>query len=298
MKTVEVIGVPMDLGADRRGVDMGPSAIRYANLHEKIRALGIRVEDMGDLKVPVPESRPRTETHLKYLGEVVKVSRVLGRVVERSVRDGHFPLVLGGDHSIAIGTLAGLARAVERPGVLWFDAHGDLNTDQTSPSGNIHGMPLAVSCELGAPALIRSRDGAPPIDPGVCAMIGVRTLDPGERENIRRLGIEVFTMYDVDKHGMREVVARALERVTRGTDAVHVSFDMDCLDPDVAPGVGTPYPGGINYREAHLAMELVAEARVITSMEVVEVNTRLDPHNRTAQLAAELVTSALGQRIL
>lgn len=293
-----IIGVPMDLGAGRRGVDMGPSAIRYAGLHDKLRKIGWTVEDHGNLPVPVAESKPSATSHLKYLREVLAVTSELDRVVTESLRGGQLPLVLGGDHSIAMGSLAGVSRVLQRPAVLWFDAHGDLNTDRTSPSGNIHGMPLAASLGIGAPELLAGRGDAPAIDARRVALIGVRTLDPGEKELIRDAKIACYTMTEVDKYGMREVVHRALEQVMADADGLHLSFDLDALSPDEAPGVGTPYRGGLTYREAHLALEMIAEAKVVRSLEMVEVNPILDRANRTAELAAELIASALGQRIL
>jgi arginase len=295
-KRISIIGVPVDYGADRRGVDMGPSAIRYAGLHDRIRRIGHDVMDLGNVPVPVPESRVPQDAHLKYLGEIVKVTRVLARTVERALNEGTLPVVLGGDHSLAIGSIAGLLRVYSRPAVVWFDAHGDYNTDQTTPSGNIHGMPAAVATGLGHPDLkapFRGRFASP----HKLIYVGTRTLDPGEADLMRQQGVTVFSMYDLDKFGMREVMARALDQATDGTDAVHVSFDIDAVDPLFAPGSGTPYPGGLTEREAHLALELIAEADVMTSMDMVEVNPILDEHNRTGVLAAELIASALGKRI-
>jgi arginase len=295
-RPVRVIGVPLDYGADRRGVDMGPSAIRYAGLAERLRHLGYEVGDVGNLPVPVPESRHAVHTNLKYLPEIVKVTRVLARSVEKALEDGTLPLILGGDHSLAIGSLAGLLRVYPNPGLIWFDAHGDFNTDETTPSGNIHGMPAATAVGLGHPELKRPfRDRF--LDPHKIAYIGVRTLDPEEARLMRHHQVTVFSMTEIDKFGMREVVNRALEVVTTGTDAVHVSFDIDAVDPLFAPGSGTPYPGGLTQREAHLALEMIAEAGILTSMDMVEVNPILDERNRTGQLAADLIASALGSRI-
>lgn len=294
---IAVVGVPMDLGAGRRGVDMGPSAIRYAALKERLQRLGRSVGDLGDLRVPLPEETPRGNPRLHYLDAIVKVCLELGETVDTILRDGHFPLVLGGDHSIAIGTIAGVARAAPDAAVLWFDTHGDFNTEETTPSGNIHGMPLAASVGRGNPGLLAARDGAPPIREQRVVAIGIRELDPLEREALLHSRVTVYTMSEIDKFGMREVMRRALEHV-EGAQAVHVSFDMDVMDPYVAPGVGTPHQGGITYREAHLAMEMIHEANILTSMEIVEVNPILDTSNRTGQLAADLALSALGQRIL
>lgn len=295
-KNVRVIGVPLDYGADRRGVDMGPSAIRYADLHERLKRIGHTVSDVGNLPVPVPESRDPQDHHLKFLPEIVKVNRVLARAVERAFREGDFPLVLGGDHSLAMGSIAGLLRVKPQPGLLWVDAHGDFNTAETSPSGNIHGMPVSAACGLGHPELLAPFKGRF-LDPHRVAYIGIRTLDADEERLMHQQGVTVFSMYELDKYGMREVVARALDVVTRGADGVHVSFDIDAVDPLFAPGSGTPYSGGLTEREAHLLLELVAEAGVMTSMDMVEVNPILDEHNRTAALAADLIASALGQRI-
>lgn len=296
-KTIRIIGVPLDYGADRRGVDMGPSAIRYAGLHELLRAAGHRVSDVGNLPVPVPESRNATNPHLKFLDEIVKVNRVLAHTVEKALDDGAFPLVLGGDHSIAMGTIAGLLRKKSRLGLLWFDAHGDFNTDQTSPSGNIHGMPVATVVGLGHPSLGASFHGRF-IDPQRLVYIGVRTIDPKESQLIRQSGATVFSMHEIDRYGMKDVVSRAIDIVTKDADGVHCSFDIDALDPLYAPGSGTPFSGGITDREAHLALELLAEQDIISSMEMVEVNPILDDRNRTGTLAAQLIASALGNRII
>ncbi len=275
---------------------MGPSAIRYADLQERLKRIGHTVSDAGNIPVPVPESRATTDHHLKFLPEIGKVTRVLARAVERALSDGDFPIMLGGDHSLAMGSIAGLLRVRPEPGLLWVDAHGDFNTADTSPSGNIHGMPASVACGLGHPDLLTAFRGHF-VDPRRVAYIGIRTLDRDEERLMHQAGVTVFSMYEVDKYGMREVVARALEVVTRNTDGVHVSFDIDAVDPLFAPGSGTPYSGGLTEREAHLLLELVAEAGVMTSMDMVEVNPILDEHNRTAALAADLIASALGQRI-
>lgn len=298
-RRISLVGVPMDLGAARRGVDMGPSAIRYARLEERLVALGHVVEDLGNLRVPdvgsqAPEPGP---SRMKYLEPVVRANRTLARVVERILRADRTPLVLGGDHSIAIGTLAAVARVYQNPGVLWFDTHGDFNTHETTPSGNIHGMPLAASVGRGHPRLLAARGDAPPIREENVVMIGVRELDPAEREALRASSIHVVTMADIDRLGMGRVIAEAIERLAR-CDAVHISFDMDVMDPMLAPGVGTPHRGGLTYREAHLAMERCHEAGIIRSFELVEVNPILDRQNETAELAAELIASAFGQRIL
>lgn len=293
---VRIIGVPIDLGQTRRGVDMGPSAIRYAQLHERIRSIGHEVEDAGNIFVPLMESTRLHDQKLRFLPEVMAVAKRTADVVESAMREGRFPLVLGGDHSLAVGSIAGVARVKPRTAVVWFDAHGDFNTRDTTPSGNIHGMAFASALGVGGPDLCV--DGRPTgISPSSCALIGARALDPGERENLKRSGINVFTMHEIDKYGMKEVISLALDR-TRDCDGMHISFDIDVLDPLEAPGVGTSVRGGLDYREAHLAMELLAESGRVTSMDMVEVNPILDEQNRTAELAAELCASALGSRIL
>lgn len=297
LKTVRIIGVPLDYGADRRGVDMGPSAIRYAGLQEKLRQVGHEVLDIGNLPVPVPESRIRTEPRIKYASEIVKVSRVLARAVEKALDAGNYPLILGGDHSIAIGTIAGLLRKYSRLGVLWFDAHGDYNTDQTSPSGNVHGMPVATVVGLGH-ELLQTPFHGHFVDPHKIVYLGVRTLDIDEAQSLRDSGATVFSMHEIDRYGMRDVVSKAIDIVTDKTDGVHLSFDIDAVDPLYAPGSGTPYSGGLTEREAHLALELLAENDIVASMEMVEVNPILDEHNRTGELAANLIASALGHRII
>jgi arginase len=295
---ITVIGVPMDLGAGRRGVDMGPSAIRYAMLNEKLMRMGFEVEDIGNLQVPSPETYQVVDPKLKYLQEITSVCEILANTVSETVERGRFPLVLGGDHSIAIGTIAGAAKHRKRMGLIWFDAHGDLNTMETTPSGNIHGMPLAVSLGYGHPALVNCLGFTPKVHPENVVLIGVRDLDEGERELIRRLGIRVFTMHDIDRSGMGAVMEEALAIVTRGTDGVHLSLDLDGLDPKDAPGVGTPVEGGLTYRESHLAMEMLAEANILTSAEFVEVNPILDNGNRTAKVAVALIESVFGKQVL
>ncbi|MBD5635587.1 MAG: arginase [Candidatus Eremiobacteraeota bacterium] len=286
---VDVIGVPMDLGADRRGVDMGPSAIRYAKLHEGLRALGIAtLVDHGNLSVPVPESYDAQPAgNAKYLPIILAVCDELSRLVEESIHRGGFPLVLGGDHSIAIGTLAGVARARKAPpGLIWIDAHGDINTPMTSPSGNVHGMPVSIALEERH------------IEPERTVLIGLRDVDAGERKRIAELGVRAFSMTEIDRYGMVRVMEEAISIVGSDPRSVHVSFDMDGIDPREAPGVGTAVPGGLTYREAHLAMEMVAATGVIGSLEVTETNPILDDRNQTAILAVELILSALGKTIL
>ena len=285
---VDVIGVPMDLGADRRGVDMGPSAVRYARLKEGLLALGVASAlDHGNIPVPVPESAPPEVANAKYLPIIRAVCEELAGIVERVVREGGFPIVLGGDHSIAMGTLAGLYRARGREsGLIWIDAHGDINTPLTSPSGNVHGMPLAFALEEHAASAART------------VLIGLRDVDAGERAAIRALGVRAYTMTDIDRLGMERVIEEAIAIAGDGPRSVHVSFDMDGIDPTEAPGVGTPVRGGISYREAHLAMEALAAADVLGSIEITEINPILDEHNRTAELAVELILSGLGKTIL
>jgi arginase len=293
---VAVIGAALDLGAGRRGVDMGPSAIRYAGLEARIMELGRDCTDLGNVQTAVAEAAPVGDERTRYLAEILSAcERVADRVADARA-EGRLPLVLGGDHSVALGTLGGLTRDSEVGGVLWVDAHGDLNRPETSPSGNVHGMVLAAAMGLGGANFDASGIPFPSVDPSRVALVGVRSLDDGERALLRDLNATVFTMSDVDRIGIEPVVTQALEQID-GPGFVHVSLDMDALDPDVAPGVGTPVRGGLSYREAHLAMELVAESGVMSSLEVVEVNPILDRENQTAKLAVELVASALGARI-
>jgi len=288
-RRVDVIGVPMDLGADRRGVDMGPSAIRYARLRESLESLGIAsLVDHGNLAVPVPESNAaQAVKNAKYLPIILAVCDELAHLVEDAIHAGGFPLVLGGDHSIAIGTLAGVSRARRRPpGLIWVDAHGDINSAMTSPTGNVHGMPVSIALEERS------------IVPERTVLMGLRDVDSGERRRIKELGVRAFSMSEIDRIGMDRVMQEALALVSDGPDSVHVSFDMDGIDPSEAPGVGTPVRGGITYREAHLAMEMVADAGVLGSLEITEINPIFDESNRTASLAVELIMSALGKTIL
>lgn len=297
-KNISIIGVPMDLGADRRGVDMGPSAIRYAEVKKRLESIGYFIEDMGDLRVPTPESYPIIHHNLKYLDEITKVNKELAKVVDQEMSRGQFPLVIGGDHSIAIGTIAGLAKHKKNMGVIWYDAHGDLNSGETSPSGNIHGMSLAVSLGIGHPDLTNIGGFAPKVKPENVVIIGARDLDAGERELIKQIGIKVYTMHEIDRLGMPRVMEEAIAIVSKGTDGVHLSLDLDGLDPHDCPGVGTPVIGGISYRESHLAMEMLAEADILTSAEFVEVNPILDVQNKTATVAVALMSSAFGDKLL
>ena len=299
---VELIGFPMDLGAGRRGVDMGPSALRIAGLAEKLEALGYAVRDTGDIPVRIREEQQVNIPNLKYVGEVVKTSEILAGRVRKSLENGCFPLVIGGDHSMALGSIAGIAdycRTRElTPGVIWLDAHADMNTDETSPSGNIHGMPLAASLGLGNERLTHLLGFAPKVLPENCALLGARQIDALERENIRRIGLPVYTMTDIDRKGIGTVIDRILADIPPRVDHLHVSFDLDCVDPGVVYGVGTPVPGGLTFREAHLVMETLAECGCMASFEVAEVNPILDHKNKSAEFAAEIVASSLGLRIL
>ena len=277
---------------------MGPSAIRYAGIKKRLESIGYYIDDTGDLRVPSPESHPIVHHNLKYLQEIAKVNQELAASVDREMKKGRFPLVIGGDHSIAIGTIAGLAKHKKNMGVIWYDAHGDLNTGETSPSGNIHGMSLAVSLGIGHPDLTGIEGQYPKIKPENVVIIGARDLDLGERELIKKIGIKVFTMHEIDRLGMPRVMEEAISVVKKGTDGVHLSLDLDGLDPHDAPGVGTPVIGGISYRESHLAMEMVAEADILTSAEFVEVNPILDVQNMTAKVAVALISSAFGDKLL
>jgi len=301
-KTIHVIGVPMDLGSGRRGVDMGPSAIRIAGLNHRLRELGHRVVDEGDLPIHNIEELKVGKLRARFLTEITRANKVLAAKVARVMRQGHFPLVLGGDHSIAVGTISGIARWA-RPtrrklGLLWVDAHSDINTPATSPTGNIHGMPLAALLGLGPRELGSIAGGFSKVDPANVALVAIRSVDEGERRHLKRLGVNVYTMADIDRQGIHSVMESALGQVTAGTDLVHVSFDLDSVDPSLAPGVGTPVKGGLDYREAHLIMELIAAAGVMTSLEVVEINPILDDRNSSAQFAVELIQSAFGKKIL
>jgi arginase len=293
---VAVIGAPLDLGQDRRGVDMGPSAIRYAGLERRISELGRECHDWGNVPAPVAEAVAEGDDELRFLDQIKAACAEVAQLVRRAVDDGHSPLVLGGDHSIALGTLAGLRR--DGPGgVLWLDAHGDLNTPETSLTGNVHGMVLAAALGLDGDAFEHKAWTLPAVDPARVALVGVRSLDEPERTLLRELGAVVYTMSDLDRLGVEHATREALEHID-GPGFVHVSLDMDVVDPSDAPGVGTPVRGGLTYREAHLAMELVAESGIVGSLDVVEVNPILDRENETARLAVELVASALGARIL
>jgi arginase len=304
---IEVVGVPMDLGGNRRGVDMGPSGVRYAGLAEKLSEIGYRVRDRGNIRVKDPDEGRAMHTYEKIdkvggrpnahnVEEIVRASEELATVVEEIAKAGNIPVVLGGDHSIGMGTIAGLDRAGKRAGVIWIDAHGDINTPETSPSGNVHGMPFAVALGLAGdpfPATLRgTTDGQHAV------LVGIRDIDPGEKDNIKKAGVTAITMADIDRVGMAEVMKKAIAVAGQAAGGIHVSLDMDALDPREAPGVGTPVRGGLTYREAQLAMEMLAASGKLRSIEIAEVNPILDSNNATASLAVELVASALGETIL
>ncbi len=302
-KKIRLIGVPLDLGAGRRGVDMGPSAFRVAEIHARVRSLGYEVSDHGDINVFIQETHDPGDPRMKYLKEIRHTCEAVRDEVDAILGEGAMPVVLGGDHSIAMGTIAGVSRHFgkrdERIGLIWFDAHGDMNTPETSPSGNIHGMPLAVALGIGEKSLVSlAGDEGPMVEGARAAVVGLRDVDPAEKENIRESGIGAFTMRDIDERGMRAVMEEAIKRATAGTAGMHVSFDLDGIDPDHAPGVGTASPGGLSYREAHLAMEMLFDTGKVLSAEFVEVNPVLDHRNTTAKLGVELLASLLGKKIL
>lgn len=299
---VRVLGVPMDLGSGRRGVDMGPSAIRIAGLADRLRELGHKVVDEGDIVIKNMEELKVGDARARYLAEITRALGVVSRKVERITTRGDFPLILGGDHSIAAGSVAGIASVARRQGqqvgLLWIDAHGDINTPETSPSGNIHGMPVATLLGYGPPQLTRIGGTAPKVDAKNLSLVGIRSLDEGEKSLLKKTRVQVHTMSDIDRHGIHRIMKKALARVTDGTDYLHVSFDLDAVDPTVAPGVGTPVKGGLDYREAHLIMEFLHDSGRMTSLEIVEANPILDQGNVSAAFAVELVQSAFGKKIL
>jgi arginase len=309
-RDIHIIGVPLDHGAGRRGVNMGPSAIRLAGLHERLQRLGYTVRDRGDLFIAAPETQAQVHDNAKYLPLIAKVCQELCFQVEEVLAQGAFPLVLGGDHSIAIGTISGIAATMHvkagvldpvappKLGVLWFDAHGDINRPDTSPSGNIHGMPVSCLLGQGPPELTHIAYPGAKVSPTTLCQIGLRDIDKREKELLRESGIHTYTMSDIDRRGIAQVVEEALRITTDGTELLHCSFDIDSVDPSVAPGTGTPKLGGLTYREAHLALEILAESGALSSMEMVEVNPALDHENRTGRLAVDLIGSALGERIL
>jgi arginase len=296
---ISLIGVPLDFGQSRRGVDMGPSAIRYAGVVGRIESIGHQVTDEGDVQVSVVERKKHSDSNLKNLDEVIQATMELAQKVAEVVEAGRFPLVLGGDHSIAIGTLAGLSDKYKNLGVIWYDAHADFNTAETSPSGNIHGMPLAVSVGLGHESLVNLHSEGRKVKPENIVIIGARSVDPEERQLIKEQGVKVFTMHEIDRYGMTAVMEEALSYLrSREVDGVHLSLDLDGLDPLYTPGVGTPVPGGISYRESHLAMEMLEDSGMITSAEFVEVNPILDEKNKTADVAVGLMGSLFGEKLL
>jgi arginase len=301
-KKIRVIGVPLDLGQSRRGVDMGPSAVRVAGLEARLEEIGHQVEDAGNIAVAIPEQKKEGDPRAKYLKEITATCTKLAELVLKTLEANKVPLVLGGDHSVAVGTVAGVAefyrRQNQKVGLIWIDAHTDINTPESSPSGNVHGMPLAAIMGLGPPELANFINFSPKIAPENCVLVGVRDIDAVEKENVRKAGIDVFTMRDIDERGMRTIMEEALRIAGRGTAGYHVSLDMDWIDPEDAPGVGTPVRGGATYREAHLAMEIIADHGRMVSLEIVEVNPVIDEHNQTADLAVELALSAFGKKIL
>ena len=302
IEKVAILGVPMDLGGGRRGVDMGPSAVRIAGIRSRIEKLGLEVVDHGNVAVPQPETRIPTNTRARFLSQIARCCQRVRARVERALDAGEFPLVIGGDHSIAVGTVAAISsfhhRRGEKIGLIWFDAHADMNTPESSPSGNIHGMPCAVCIGRGAPELIEIGERVPMVDVQKAVIVAARDIDRPEKEEIRASGIQVFTMRHVDEIGISEVMRRAVAIATEGTAGFHLSFDLDGTDPSVAPGVGTPVPGGTSLRESHLVMEIAAESGKMLGLEMTEINPILDQRNRTAEVAVDLVLSALGKRIL
>ncbi len=299
---IRIIGVPMDLGASRRGVDMGPSALRVAGLQARIKQLGLQVEDIGNISVKQPEEMSYGEKRAKYLAEIADACKDLATIVEKTLDENMTPVVLGGDHSIAAGSLSGVAgyfrKKEKKIGLVWLDAHGDINTPDSSPSGNVHGMPLAAAMGYGATELVELQGFKPKVEPQNISLVGIRDLDSQEKKLAKKSGVHVFTMRDIDERGMREVMSDALKYAMDDTDGISVSLDMDFVDPSDAPGVGTPVRGGVTYREAHLAMEMLADTEAMVSLEVVEINPVIDEHNRTALLGVELVLSGLGKKIL
>jgi arginase len=300
-KKIRIVGVPLDLGGGRRGVDMGPSALRIAGLGLRLQELGYEVDDEGNVDVPELETKTPGNPKAKYLTEISAACRKLYKIARVSVKDGYTPLVLGGDHSLAVGSIAAVADEMAKQGrqlgVLWIDAHGDMNTPDTTETGNVHGMPLASVIGLGADELVRIGDRVPIVPADHVALIGVRSLDMAERRQVRASGLRVYTMRQIDEQGIASVMKDILTKFTDVTD-LHVSFDMDSLDPTLAPGIGTPAFGGLRYREAHLALEMIADTGLLRSMDLVEVNPILDVRNQTAQMAVEFICSAFGQRIL
>ena len=299
---IAIIGAPLDLGQGRRGVDMGPSALRVARLNARVQALGYDVEDLGNIPVEQAEAAPAIDRHAKFLPQIAAACEELANRVHRAMGRGFVPLVVGGDHSVAIGTVSGVSRHFrdrnQRVGLIWLDAHADMNTPDSSPSGNIHGMPLACLLGMGPEPLANLAGFHPKVAPANTVIVGLREVDLTERPHVRESGVHAYTMRDIDERGLRAVMEEAIGAASDGTVGFHCSLDMDFVDPADAPGVGTPVRGGVTYREAHLAMEMIADSEAMVSLEVVEINPILDEHNRTALLGVELVLSALGQKIL
>jgi arginase len=298
-KKIGVVGFPMDLGADRRGVDMGPSAIRYANLEARLEGLGYKVTDFGDIDIMISETQRIRNSKLKYLPEIEKTSKILAKKVENLMNRSFFPLIIGGDHATAIGSIAGISnycrKRNKRLGIIWIDAHADMNTEETTPSGNIHGMPLAIALGLGNKRLTKLNGFSPKVDIENVALIGIRDVDFLEAKLVKKMDLKVYTMTDIDKAGIPRIISKVLADFRSRVDHIHISFDMDGIDPDYAEGVGTPVPGGLTFRESHLLMEMVADCGCMNSLEILEVNPILDTKNRTADLATELILSALGK---
>lgn len=302
---IHFIGVPLDLGAGKRGADLGPNAIRYAgmglhpSIDEQLRKLGHTLIDEGNLAVPQPKIQPEqvADGRLRHLETISDICRNLAASVERNCGPDDFPLIIGGDHSLTLGSLTGVVRARGPVGVIWVDAHADFNTDETTPSGNIHGMSLAALVGIGNSHLVQMGGFAPKVDPTRVVIIGSRDLDPGEKAFLREVGVHVFTMKEIDRLGLAAIMEQAIDLATAGTNGLHISFDIDAVDPKDAPGTGTKVRGGLTYREAHLSLELIADSGKMTSLDIVEVNPTLDYENRTAMLAAELILSAFGKRI-
>ena len=301
-KSLSILGVPLGYGASMAGVDIGPAALRVARLNQRIAKLGYSVHDLGDLRLERPQSLPEVDEKLKYVREISSACEQLATEVEGILNSDQLPLILGGDHSIAIGSFAGVASYYKKKeqtlGLIWFDAHADMNTPESTPSGNIHGMPLATLLGYGTPELTNVAGFAPKLDPRLCAHVGARDIDPGERDLIRKLGMRFFTMREIDERGMKACMEDAIKIASGGTAGYGVTFDVDVLDPGDAPGSGTLVRGGLTYREAHLGMEKIAEAGGMCSLEIVEINTALDVNNKTAELGVELILSALGKTIL
>ncbi|HKG46869.1 MAG TPA: arginase [Pyrinomonadaceae bacterium] len=301
-KSVSILGVPLGYGASMAGVDIGPAALRVARLNQRIARLGYSVHDLGDVRLERPRSLPEVDENLKYVREISSTCEQLATDVEEILKGGQLPLIIGGDHSIAIGSFAGAVSHYKKQdqtlGLIWFDAHADMNTPESTPSGNIHGMPLATLLGYGAPELTNIGGFTPKLDPRCCAHVGARDIDPGERELIKKLGLRFFTMREIDERGMKDCMDDAIKIASRGSAGYAVTFDVDVLDPGDAPGSGTLVRGGLTYREAHLAMEKIAEAGGMRLLEIVEINTALDVNNKTAELGVELILSALGKTIL